>query len=423
MKICFLLNRFPELSQTFVLNQLVGLLELGHDVEILAGGPAPGGLRHATFERASEQLDLARRTTYSGMPDRLPARLARGLLLLSRQSRRHSLQLAKLLNVRRFGWFAASTTTLWMAQPLLERPRRYDAIVAHFGPQGVVAAALREAGLLLGPLTTMYHGYDLGSAPRLLGKGLYRTLFELGESHLSVSQYGLGRLHELGLPPGKGGVMHLGVSVEALSRSEPPVSAAPAERELRLLSIGRLVDKKGFADAIAAVATARAQGVRLSYRIFGSGPLEPKLRRQIQSSGLDAVVRLEGAASETRIQQALRESDVLLAPSVTASNGDREGIPMVLMEALASELAVIATRHGGIPELIRDNETGRLIAENDVAALAHSIRELWDAPGLRERWGRAGRLRVESDFNLRLQTSAFADHLESVRKSAQSLLP
>lgn len=415
MKICFLLNRFPELSQTFVLNQLVGLLELGHDVEILAGGPAPGSLRHATFERASEQLDLARRTTYSGMPDRLPARLARGLLLLPTQSRRHSSQLAKLLDVRRFGWFAASTTTLWMAQPLLERPRRYDAIVAHFGPQGVVAVALREAGLLLGPLTTMYHGYDLGSAPRLLGSGLYRTLFELGESHLSVSQYGLGRLHELGLPPRKGAVMHLGVSVQA-----PTPRAAAAEPELRLLSIGRLVHKKGFADAITAVALARTQGVPVSYVIFGSGPLEPKLRSQIRTSGLDGIVQLAGAASETRIQEALRESDVLLAPSVTAADGDREGIPMVLMEALANELAVIATRHGGIPELIRDGETGHLVAEGDFASIAQSIRELWAKPELRERLGRAGRRRVDADFNLPVQTRAFAEHLESVRASRKA---
>lgn len=410
MRICFVLNRFPELSQTFVLGQIVGLLELGHDVEVLAGGPAEGAAEHEAYQRAVERFELDRRTTYSGMPESLTRRFAQGLSRVPGIATRHGATIAKLLDVSRFGWFAASGTTLWMAKPLLDAPRRYDAIVAHFGPQGMIAAALREAGLLEGPLTTIYHGYDLSSAPRKLGEQLYRPLFVLGEAHVAISRHGLRRLEALGAPRSKTSVLHVGVDLDAFSprrTPEAPVANAP----LRLLSIGRLVPKKGFLDAVRAVALAKERGVSLSYVVLGSGPQRDELERAITKAGVSREIELRGAATDAQVRQALADSDVLLAPSVTAEDGDEEGIPVVLMEAMASELCVIATRHGGIPELVTDGFCGRLVAEGDVPALASAIVEQAEHRERGRRFGREGRRRVAADFNRREQTRALVEHL------------
>ena len=413
MKVCFVLNRFPELSQTFVLNQVVALLELGHDVELLAAGPAADSVQHAQFLDAQTRFDLTRRTTYTGMPEQLLPRVGRGVAVLARQALRHPLDVARTLNVRRFGWFAATASVLSMAEPLLGRARRYDALVAHFGPQGVVAAALREARLLHGPLTTVYHGYDLSSAPRRAGRNLYRSLFELGEAHLAVSEHGRQRLLALGAPPAKTSVQHMGVDVDELASVN-----RSSTRRLRLLSIGRLVPKKGFADAVAAVARAARAGVDVGYTILGTGPLQGELQRQIRAERLEGSVRLAGAASQAQVLQALRDSDALVVPSVTAADGDEEGIPMVIMEALAGELPVIATRHGGIPELVLDGECGRLVPEGDVSGLVSAMTQLANDPELRGRLGRVGRRRVVADFNLRSQTQAFAERLQVTANAA-----
>ncbi len=409
MKICFVLNRFPELSQTFVLGQIVSLLELGHDVEVLAGSPGPGATEHESYRRAVERFELDRRTTYAGMPASLTARLARALAQAPGLTARHGAAITKLLDVSRFGWFAASGTTLWMAKPLLGAPRRYDAIVAHFGPQGMIAAALREAELLEGPLTTIYHGYDLSSAPRKLGDQLYRPLFVLGEAHFAISRHGLRRLQALGAPRSKTHVLHVGVDVDAFpQRAARPTDALAA---LRLLSVGRLVPKKGFLDAVRAVAIAKARGVALSHVVLGTGPQLKQLERAVAKAGLTREVELRGAATDAEVRQALGESDVLLAPSVTAEDGDEEGIPVILMEALAAELPVIATRHGGIPELITDGFCGRLVNEGDVAALAAAIVEQAEHPERGRRFGREGRRRVAADFNRAEQTRALLEHL------------
>jgi colanic acid/amylovoran biosynthesis glycosyltransferase len=414
MKICFVLSRFPELSQTFVLGQIVSLLEQGHDVEVLAGSASPGALRHESYRNADARFGLSTRITYTGMPESLPRRLARGATLAASLALRHGGVIAKLLDVSRFGWFAASTTTLWMALPLLEAPRRYDAIVAHFGPQGMIAAALREAELLEGPLTTIYHGYDVSSAPRKLGQNMYRPLFVLGEAHVAISRHGLARLEALGAPRSKTRVLHIGVDVSAL-----PSHGAEPGPTLRILSIGRLVEKKGFSDAVRAIELAKDRGVSLSYAIYGAGPLEKDLKRQIARAGLKSEVELRGPATDEQIRSALAESHVLLAPSVTAEDGDEEGIPVVLMEALASQLAVVATRHGGIPELVTDGFCGRLVPERDPAALAGVIVELAHKPELQRRYGREGRRRVTADFNRELQTRALVEHLSNTARHVE----
>ena len=308
--------------------------------------------------------------------------------------------LATALDLRHYGWFAATGTLLHAARPLLRQPRDYDAIVAHFGPEGVVAEALRHMELLRGPLVTFFHGYDLTQAPRTAGRGMYRTLFERAERLLAISEHGAAILRRLGAPPEGTLVHHMGVDV---ARFAPRAGDSSDPRLLRVLSIGRLVPKKGFADGIDAFARVLRKGVIARYDIIGDGPERHALERKIAAAGLQSAVCLRGAAGEDAVRDALRQADVLLVPSVTAPDGDHEGIPVVIMEALASGIPVVATSHGGIPEIVRDGTSGILAPEHDVDALAAGLERLAADHALRERMGSAGREIVATDFDAGIQ--------------------
>lgn len=413
MKICYVLNQFPELSQTFVIRQIIHLLEQGHQVDVIAARPGAEASHHESLWRRAVSFGLDRRTLYTGMPDNLVRRALRGAALMLRRGSRHPGIVATGLDARRFGWFAVTGSLLAMGLPLAGERRRYDAIVAHFGPQGVLAQALREMHILDGPLVTFFHAYDLTSAPRLAGRHMYRRLFERGELQLAISQRGAELLRRLGAAPEKIGVHHMGVSPVIFHPPSEPRARGPREAA-RVVSIGRLVAKKGFDGGLRAVANANARGARLEYSIYGSGPLSRTLDQAIDRLGLRGTARLCGPASQDALAEVLRSSDIFLAPSITSRDGDEEGIPIVLMEAMASGLAVVATDSGGVAELVAHDRSGLLVAEHDIAAMARALARLSASPQLAQQLGQAGRQRVLVDFNEGEQGRRLVDTLASL---------
>jgi colanic acid/amylovoran biosynthesis glycosyltransferase len=161
-----------------------------------------------------------------------------------------------------------------------------------------------------------------------------------------------------------------------------------------------LVEKKGVAYALEAVAQVAKRIPGLSYRIIGDGPLRAELEHRAISLGLRDHVHFEGAKSHERVVEALKTCDVMLTPSITSSDGDEEGIPNVLKEAMACGLPVIATKHGGIEELISDGEQGFLVEERDSPALGSKIEAIWNRPDRGREMGVRGRLRVLERFDI-----------------------
>jgi glycosyltransferase involved in cell wall biosynthesis len=279
--------------------------------------------------------------------------------------------------------------------PLAERLRAEDpALVhAHFGTDGLLALPLAER---LGvPLVTTLHGYDVGrSRTRLLLSGrlswiryalLRRRVFEGGDLFLAVSEAVRRRALALGFPADRTIVHHLGVDLEYFRPGE-----APPEPGL-ILHVGRLVEKKGTSDLLDAFAT--VSGARLV--VIGDGPLRPPLERRAKA--LD--VRFLGALPPSEVLGWMQRAWLLAAPSVTARDGDCEGLPTILCEAAACGLPAVATRHSGIPEAVVDGETGLLVPERDPAALASALSALLgDAPS-RERMSRAARALAELRFD------------------------
>jgi len=388
---CFLYE-FPALSETFVLNQLVGLLEAGHEVAIFAERPRAEEKRHGDVGR----YRLVERTCYLDMPQAKSLRLLLALPLFVRLLFRDPGRALAALRVDRYGAEARSLRLLYWLDRLSRRGRRrYDAIHCHFGTNGRLAAILRELGAIDGPLATTFHGVDVSAVLRSDPRH-YRHLFRRGELFLPISERWRQGLAEAGCPPARIAVHRMGVDLERF----PFRSGARLAGPLRLLGIGRLVEKKGFDDALTAVAGLLARGIDAHYDIVGDGPLRRALTDRVAELGIGRHVTFHGWLEQDSVRRLMTAGDVLLAPSVTDRSGDQEGIPVTLMEAMAIGLPVVSTWHSGIPELVQDGESGILVPERAPLALEEALLELARRPELRRRLSERARRRVEAEFDI-----------------------
>ena len=214
-----------------------------------------------------------------------------------------------------------------------------------------------------------------------------------------------------GAPADRVEPLHLGAPIDRY-----PFAPKPLGTPLRLLSVCRLVEKKGIDVAIKALAMLRERHPEIAwtYDIGGDGPLEATLRGLVNEHGLEAHVRFLGPLSHDETLRRIAEADALLAPSVTAADGDQEGIPVTLMEAMALGTVVISSWHSGIPELVTHGQSGLLSDERDEAGLCAKLRGLangaWDASALVH----AARRAVEAGFAEGEQTAAVMDHCAAV---------
>ncbi len=168
----------------------------------------------------------------------------------------------------------------------------------------------------------------------------------------------------------------------------------------RILSVGRLVEKKGFPDLINACALLRDAGLAFRCAIYGEGPLEGELRALIDTLGLADAVTLPGACSQQELIPELQRADLFALASFVTDDGDRDGVPNVLVEAMACGLPVVSTTVAGIPELVKTGENGVLVPPRDVAALADALAKLLRDPAERARMARAARRTVVEHFDL-----------------------
>lgn len=271
--------------------------------------------------------------------------------------------------------------------------------------------ATRRSGL---PLIVSAYGYDVSSFPRsMLGLGArylapVRTAANLT---LAMSEAMMEDLVALGFPRERVEVHYYGVPTDRFSKARRNRSSPVAGWPM-ILSVGRLVPKKGHADLIDAVRILRDDGVDCRLRVVGQGTLAAELATQVAASDLGDRVEFSQHIPhhDTRLEALYRSADIFALPSRTAPDGDKEGIPGVIVEAMAAGLPVVSTRHAGIPTVVRHGVTGLLSAEGDVPGLAKSLADLISAPARADAMGRAGaRLAIE-----RFDVSAAARRLEAI---------
>jgi colanic acid/amylovoran biosynthesis glycosyltransferase len=399
VRIAFLLPDFPRLSETFVLSQLQGLLERGHDVVVYARRPPPdvadedARRRYATRVREQPPIATGRWK-----------RTMRGLALTVRHAPRHPRLVASALDPTRFGRYALSFGLLHAAVPFFDRPS-YDVIHCHFGPAAVYGVMLRAMGAIRGPLIASFYGHDVTRYPHERGDGVYRRLFAQADLVLALDPLMRRRLETLGADPARLALNPMGVDCDRFA----PAAQTPAPPPpLQLLSVGRLVEKKGFGDGLRAVASLVERGVPVRYRIAGDGPLRAALERLATDLGIDGSVEFLGHTAHEAVPDLLRSSHALVAPSVRAADGDEEGTPLTIIEAMAAGLPVAATKHAGIPWAVADGTSGWLVEEGDAAGLGERLAGLLD-PQVGTDMGAEGRRRAVA----RHGAAAMIDRLET----------
>jgi colanic acid/amylovoran biosynthesis glycosyltransferase len=315
---------------------------------------------------------------------------------------------ADSVSVAQFGKRAVLAYTLArspgpLRQALAERDVRL--LHAHFGPEGVYITPTAKA---LGvPLVTTLHGFDVSVSksqlvasrkPSWINYVTWRDdLFQHGAVFVCVSEHVRRRALEWGYPADKLVVLPIGVDVDRIRPTE--FVEAP-----RILHIARLVEKKGTADLITAFAQVRRAVPDAELAIVGQGPLRESLEQLAASLGVAGAVRFLGVRRHEETLELLSRSRLLCAPSVTAPNGDQEGLVTVIMEASAAGKPLVATQHGGMSEAVTEGVNGFLVPEHDPATLADRLIELLRDPYLCEQFGKAGREMTLERFNLRTQT-------------------
>ena len=408
MRILVVTGAFPLGSETFIREQCLELLEQGAEIDVLALRPGDGTWserdRAAGLESMVLQADIDRPLV--GRLAMAPGRFI-GRFLRSPGLAMRSVSPA-------LGWRAASGQLLEIAAAFDTLPRRYDAIHCEFGPMGRIMLPVIDAGIVEGPMSVAFYGYDITRELQKHGDDVYRELFARAAVLLPNSEYLASRLRDAGAPPDKVRLHRLGIRVDDFplvdrrDRVGPPIA----------LAVGRCVEKKGFEYFLRAMAMV---GDRSPVRgvIIGDGPLRPSLEQLAMELGVFERVDFVGWRSHDEVSNLMREADLLVAPSVVAADGDMEGMPLVIAEAMSTGLPVLGTRHSGIPEAVRHDLNGIVVEERDPEALAEGLVQLSDH-GRRLEAGNRSRGIVEEDFSFQIQGERLMKILISISERRPS---
>lgn len=404
MRVAYIVSRFPDPSETFVLRELNAVQRRdGVDVELFVLFPPKDPFVHTDAE---PWLQRAHRTSWRAAAGatlwwtaRRPLRTTSALLGVLAGYWRDPGRLGRSLVT--FGAAAAHARTM--------RRLQIQHVHAHFATYPALAAWLVNRFDDI-PYTFTAHAHDiyvdqLNLVALVRDAKAIAAISEFNRSFLEP--YGGGRVTPVE-------VVHCGLTPSAYAYRERTL---PAVGPLRAICVATLNELKGHTVLFDALAGGGSELDRISVDLVGSGPLEAQLRSHLAARGLESRVRFHGTLSETEVARMLDICDFFVLPSVVASNGRMDGIPVALMEALATGLPVIASRLSGIPELVRDGETGLLATPGDPADLAEAMRAMLADPQAASKRAQAGRRLIEREFDIEHSADLMVDLFGNAQRS------
>jgi glycosyltransferase involved in cell wall biosynthesis len=388
----FVLKGYPRLSETFIAQEIRTLEARGLDIRIVS-------LRHPTDARRHPiHAEIAADVLY--LPEylwRQPLRVLAGWRASRRLSGYRGVRAAFLRDLRRD---PSPNRIRRFGQALVlagELPADVTRLHAHF--MHTPASVARYAALLRNlPWTLSAHAKDIWTTPA------WEQREKLSECRWAVActEAGAAHLRELAPEPGRVELIYHGLDGNRF----PPPARRPGARDggdpgdpPRLLSVGRAVPKKGYDDLLTALALL-PRDLAWRFTHIGGGPLLDVLKRQATALGIAARIDWRGAQAQEAVLAAYREADLFALASRIAGDGDRDGLPNVLLEAQSQRLAAVATALAGIAELIESEVTGILVPPGDPPALAAALERLIRHPQERSRLAAAAEVRVRTRFTL-----------------------
>ena len=395
MKVAFFVAHFPVLSEPFILNQIAGTIERGHEVDIysLDGPPEDTSKVHPLVE----QYNLLERTIYAPTrPENELWRWIKGLSLLLVNFHKNPSVCLQLLNTSRYVSQAKSLKMLYRAIPFLEK-KSYDIIHCQFSTLGVFGVWFRQLGLIEGKLISTFRGSDISKFLPKWGEKVYKELFQETDFFLANCEFFKNKAVALGCDANMIHVHGSGIDTSKFFFQERNF---PNDGVIRIATTGRLVEKKGIEYVIKAIAQVAKIYPCLEYNVIGDGELKEKFEKLSAELNVNHIVKLLGWKQQKEIVEILDKCHIFVAPSVTGKDGNQDAPVNTLKEAMAMGLPVISTLHGGIPELVQDAISGFLVPEHDADAIAEKLIYLIEHSSEWAKMGRAGRARVEANYDM-----------------------
>lgn len=398
-RVAYLLSAYPDFHETFVAREVEALRRLGVDLCIYSLKPPPADAylypEHARLVRYLPFLLDGRVLAASlGSLLRHPLGVVQALGWLVKTYWRRPMELAKSL--------AVLPKTLAIGAELEGSDR---VLHAHWATIPTSAAVVIQ--IVTGrPFSITAHAWDI----YLPSRAELRDKIHRCSGLVTCTGYNVGFLRDL-VGSEDAGKVNLNYHGIDLSKISPTTRVRQAGEPFQVVAVGRLVEQKGFRHLVEAVGLARRSGRRIEVTLIGDGPLEADLRQLAETEGVTDQIRFAGRVGHAETIDTMRRSDALMAPSVIARNGDRDGIPNVVLEAMACALPVIGSSVSGIPEVVHTGDTGVLVPPGDAQALADALATLDDDPALSRRCGDQARRFIEDHFMAEKNVGELADHL------------
>jgi glycosyltransferase involved in cell wall biosynthesis len=397
--VAYLMSRFPKITETFILYEILDLERMGMRVEIFPLIREHESVKHAEAQALVDRAHYSRLASGAVLGAQLywltkrPAAYLRAWWRALRGnlgSRKFLIRAAAI--VPQAALFAKQMEALGVQH-----------LHAHYATHPALAAYVVHelTGL---PYSITAHAHDIYVERPMLEEKIRAASFVV-----TISEYNKRLLRDLyGVAAGeKTVVIHCGIDPEIFQ----PRPARERSGPFTIVTVASLQDYKGHPYLVDACAELKAAGLNFRCLCVGEGEDRPQIEAQIARLGLQSHVLLLGQRPRGQVSELLAQADVMVLPSVVTASGKKEGIPVALMEALATELPVVATAISGIPELIEDGKTGLLAPERDAHALAAALQRLYDDPELGKQFGAAGREKVLREFNLQANTALLSNLL------------
>ncbi len=396
LKIAILLNSFPKISEKFLLNHIIGLMKAGYDVRIFASRRYKAERYHGIYYE--NQVDL--RTTWLDIPYATVPRLFKAPILFLSLLVKNPFAAFEAVRFGKYQTVARNMKLLYFGNAF--HGTNFDIVHCHFGPNGLIGTYLKECGYAMRVITS-FHGSDINSYPKRYGSDVYKTLYAKSDLFTANTEYTKGKMIENGCDSSR-----IYIVPECLIAEEYDGVDGNTREKNSVLTVGRLEEKKGHVYALRAIAKIRTEIPGIKYYIVGGGSLMETLQQEALSLGISDACCFVGSCTSEQVRDFYSRCEVFTLPSVTASNGDKEGQGLVLQEAQICGLPVVSTRHNGIPDGILENETGFLVEERDVDALADRLKALLLDESLRKSFGARGKSFVSAKYDISTITASLS---------------
>ena len=387
MNIVYVVGQFPKLSESFIINELYELDNRGHDISVFSIHRPDDDVTHEEIQGIDISVHYGDEPTLSSLPDLFSLRVLNPSVL----------QQAAFLDRPLFHAYCLHLGK--QISETIDKEGNVDLLHTHFAGQSRLAVAY-AAGYHNIPCTVTAHASEIFSPPSVSRLQRVCSRFD----HIVVpADYNKQYLRdEIGVETD---ISVVPATMDA-SKFEPSDEYIPG----RLLTVARLIEKKGIKYAIDAVTELVDRGYDVEYHIVGTGEQSEFLHERVRKNGIDDHVVFLGNVSDERLVQEFQDATLFVLPCVITENGDRDITPVVLREAMATQTPCVSTKISAIPEVITDGFDGILVEPNDSTAVAEAVADLLDNPSRRNELAANARKTIETEFDIRIAV----DQLEAV---------